>query len=258
MIWTFLKRLFRLHHPHVGMFGRTDTGKVRLNNEDSFAILPHRNLMMVADGMGGHKAGEVASRTAIEAMVQLLADDSLRKAAGNQNEIRHLLIHGLRHVNEKVMSKACESEDYSGMGSTFIMGYVDHGLLYTCHVGDVRAYLLANDLLQLTRDHTYAAEVSRGTAWQTQTSGTAKVTRHVVSRALGFPFPEDPDCTITQVAAGNRVLLCSDGLWSMLPDSSLATILSQAATPEEACDQLIAAANEAGGKDNITAVVGFV
>lgn len=259
MIWNFLKRLFCSRRCTVALFGRTDTGQTRPNNEDSFATLPQNNLMMVADGMGGHNAGEIASRTAIEATVQLLMSDTLDKISGNQNEVRHFLIHGLRQVNEQVIAKAQEDAAYSRMGCTFILGYVNRGLLYTCHVGDVRAYLLTtNNLRQLTQDHTYVAEFARGDASETQASNPAKVTRHVVNRAIGFPFPEDPDCTITPVCKGDRILLCSDGLWSMLQDSHLELILRQAISPEEACDHLITAANKAGGKDNITAVVGFV
>lgn len=258
MIWNFLKHLFCPHRCRVTLFGRTDTGQQRPNNEDSFAILPQGNIMMVADGMGGHNAGEIASRTAIESMVQLVTDDTLGKVTGNQNEIRHLLIHGFRKVNEQVMAKAQENQDFSGMGCTFILGYFDRGLFYTCHVGDVRAYLLSKDLRQLTEDHTYVAELARADSSNSLSSNQAKMTRHVVSRAIGFPFPEDPDCTITPVCKGDRILLCSDGLWSMLPDPSIESILRQAITPEEACDTLITAANAAGGKDNITAVVGFV
>ncbi|MBA3016435.1 MAG: protein phosphatase 2C domain-containing protein [Proteobacteria bacterium] len=258
MTWNFLKHLFCPCRCPVALFGRTDTGKTRPNNEDSFSILPHNNLMMVADGMGGHNAGEIASRTAIKSMIQVLVPDALNQASNNQNEIRHLLIHGLCKVNEQVIDKAREDQAYSGMGCTFILGYVNKGLFYTCHVGDVRAYLLTKDLRQLTQDHTYVAEIARGDLSKTQSSDSAKVTRHVVSRAVGFPFPEDPDCTITPVAKGDRILLCSDGLWSMLPDARLESILRQASTPEEACDTLIAEANKAGGKDNITAVVGFV
>ena len=265
------------------LFGRRDTGRTRPNNEDSFVIMPevqsnsHRwwtgiqfnplwsrtgtGIMMVADGMGGHNAGEVASRAAIESMVRLVTQqDTLIKAGTNQEEIKHILIHALRETNDQIMQMACEKTACSGMGSTFIIAFVNRGSLFTCHVGDVRAYLLTKQgFRQLTNDHTYLAEFTR-------TSGTShdpatprpKMTRHVVSRAIGFPFPEDPECTVSPIAQGDRILLCSDGLWSMLPDPQLAKILQEAATPEEACDRMIAEANQAGGKDNITAVVGFV
>ncbi|MDD5758460.1 MAG: protein phosphatase 2C domain-containing protein [Desulfobulbaceae bacterium] len=261
MIWNFLKNLFQSPQQPLSLFGRTDTGRTRPNNEDSFVILPQSRIMMVADGMGGHNAGEVASRAAIESMVHLLdTTNSLQKAGSNQEAIRHILIHTLRQTNDQIMLMACENSSYSGMGSTFIIAFVNRGSLFTCHVGDVRAYLLtAHGLRQLTTDHTYLAEFTRKSETKQNTSSPrVKMTRHVVSRAIGFPFPEDPECTTNPITAGDRILLCSDGLWSMLPDRELASILREASTPEDACDRLIAEANQAGGKDNITAVVSFI
>jgi len=216
--------------------------------------------MMVADGMGGHKAGEVASRTSVEAMVHLLrSHKALQQGVPNREEIEHLLSQALRETNDQIMRMACENEALSGMGSTFIVGFVNRDTLFTCHVGDVRAYLLTRQgLSQLTNDHSYLAEFKRGEKSQNGLAPPPTMTRHVVSRAIGFPFPEPPDCTTSQVTPGDRILLCSDGLWSMLPDPRLAAILRQSASPEEACERLIAEANQAGGKDNITAVVGFV
>lgn len=261
MIWNFLKNLFCSPGCPITLFGRTDTGRTRPNNEDSFIIMPATGIMMVADGMGGHNAGEVASRSAIEFMVRLVVQqDSLKKAGANQEEIRHILIHALRETNGQIMRMATENTAYSGMGSTFIIGFVSRGYLFTCHVGDVRAYLLTRQgFQQLTTDHTYLAEFGR-TAGPHQEPGAPhpKMTRHVVSRAIGFPFPEDPECTVNPLVQGDRILLCSDGLWSMLPDPQLTLILQEAATPEAACDRMISEANQAGGKDNITAVVGFV
>lgn len=261
MIWNFLKNLFQSPQRPLFLFGRTDTGRTRPNNEDSFVILPQSRIMMVADGMGGHNAGEVASRAAIESMVRLVnKQDALQKVGSNQEEIRHILIHALRETNDQIMKMACENQAYSGMGSTFIIAFVNRGNLFTCHVGDVRAYLLTDQRLrQLTTDHTYLAEFSRKSEnSQAPPHSHLKMTRHVVSRAIGFPFPEDPECATSPITTGDRILLCSDGLWSMLPDPQLATILHEAATPEAACDRLIAEANQAGGKDNITAVVSFI
>ena len=260
MIWTFLKHLFRLRCQRITLFGRTDTGRCRTNNEDSFTIMPQANLMMVADGMGGHNAGEVASRVAIETMTSLLGQGSLHRAGNNQVEICHLMIHAMRQTNDRVMAMAVDTPEYSGMGSTLITGFISHGVLCTCHVGDVRAYLLhENKMRQLTQDHTYAAEFSRSHENDPDFDSTSlSISRNIVSRAIGFPFNDDPECTITPVHDGDRILLCSDGLWSMVSDQELSGILCGAATPEEACDRFITAANQAGGKDNITAVVAFV
>ena len=260
MIWNSIKKMFSPHQEEMDLFGRTDTGRTRSNNEDSFVVLPQDNLMMVADGMGGHNAGEVASRAAVESMVRLVGHGVLEREGVSPEAIRHQLIHTLRQTNEQLMKMANATPAYSGMGCTFIVGFVSKGWLYTCHVGDVRAYLLRNaDFRQLTQDHTFAAEYARSHSDdQDHDLHAPRLTRNIVSRAVGFPFPEDPDCTATPVAKGNRILLCSDGLWSMLPDSQLALILQEEASAEDACDRLIAEANQAGGKDNITAVVAVV
>ena len=259
MIWTFLRQLFRSPERQATLFGRTDTGRTRPNNEDSFFIQPRARLMMVADGMGGHNAGEVASRVAIETMASLLDPAHLARAGANQVEVCHHLIHALRLSNERVMAMADENETYAGMGCTLIAGFITHNRLYTCHVGDVRAYLLHQDgIRQITSDHTLVAEYTKAHKDDADFDPSAlHMNRNIVSRAIGFPFPEDPECTVTPMAPGDRILLCSDGLWSMVPDTELALSLKESATPEEACDRLILAANEAGGKDNITAVVAF-
>lgn len=273
MIWNFLKNLRPVppgRENSAAIFGRTDTGRTRPNNEDSFAIVPQpprwwqagaNVILMVADGMGGHNAGEVASRASIESMLHLFGQqNTFKKRGARPEEIRHLLIHNLRATNDQIMRMAREDQALSGMGCTFIVGFVNRGDLFTCHVGDVRAYLLTRQgLRQLTNDHTYLAELARTDETSRASSPPRpKLTRHVVSRAIGFPFPEDPECTTTPLAKGDRILLCSDGLWSMLPDPQLALILRESATPEEACDRMIAEANQAGGKDNITAVVSYV
>lgn len=259
MIWTFLKQLFPSRAGQVTLFGRTDTGKTRANNEDSFFIQSRYKLMMVADGMGGHNAGEVASRAAIETMAGLLDPTFLSRVGANQVEVCHHLIHAMRLSNERIMAMANENESYTGMGCTLIVALITHNRLYTCHVGDVRAYRLhQNEIRQLTSDHTYIAEYSRAHGDEPDFDPSAlKMNRNIVSRAIGFPFPDDPECNVTPMATGDRVLLCSDGLWSMVPDTELSVILNDAATPEEACDRMILAANEAGGKDNITAVAAF-
>lgn len=242
------------------VFGRTDTGRTRPHNEDSFGILPEQNILIVADGMGGHNAGEVASRAAIETMINLFRKGILTKAAKNPMEIEHILIRGLRLTNETVMKMARDNKNQAGMGCTFVIGFICKDQMYTCHVGDVRCYLLSNGALtQITTDHTYAAEYEkRKNSDPDFDLAEEPPARNIVSRAVGFPFADDPECHHFQVRKNDRILLCSDGLWSMLSDATIAQILSQAQTPETACDNLISQANQAGGKDNITAVVAFI
>ncbi|NOZ66652.1 MAG: serine/threonine-protein phosphatase [Alphaproteobacteria bacterium] len=252
---TFKKKLMFWQQSAIQFSGRTDTGRRRAANEDSFAVLPRLNLMMVADGIGGHKAGEVASRRAVEIMIDLLNPRILREVRGNREGIKHLLISSLCQVNDKIMAMASGNEDLSGMGTTFIAALIDNGSLYTCHVGDVRAYIAGqNGLRQVTNDHSYAAEFKRRA---TDTEQIAPPARNIVSRAVGFPFREDPECHCLPLSPRERVTICSDGLWSMVSDEKIAAIISQAANPEAACAEFIKAANENGGKDNITAVVAY-
>ncbi|VAW38571.1 Protein serine/threonine phosphatase PrpC, regulation of stationary phase [hydrothermal vent metagenome] len=253
---TFKKKLIFWRQPEIQFSGRTDTGRRRAANEDSFAVLPRLSLMMVADGIGGHKAGEVASRRAVEIMIDLLSPSALREVRGNREGIKHLLISSLCRVNDRIMAMAADNEDLSGMGTTFIVALIDNGSLYTCHVGDVRAYIAGqNGLRQVTNDHSYAAEFKRRETEATEQ--IAPPARNIVSRAVGFPFREDPECHCLPLSPRERITICSDGLWSMVSDEKMAAIISQAVNPDTACAEYIRAANENGGKDNITAVVAY-
>jgi protein phosphatase len=261
MNWLSIKNyLFPWLVPAPLLFGRTDTGRTRPENEDSFAILPERRLMMVADGMGGHNAGEVASNQAIESMIDLLNEHELKKASGNKEEIEHLLMHALHQTNNNIMAMSEADEKFTGMGCTFIVAFIDKKHLYTCHVGDVRGYLYnADGWRQITTDHSYAADFEKKMAESADVDDTIKApARNIVSRAMGFPFKEDPECHCLSVRPGDRILICSDGLWSMMPDEHLQEIIIQAESPEVACDLCISEANAGGGRDNITAAVSFV
>ena len=136
-----------------------------------------------------------------------------------------------------------------GMGCTLVACLVDDQTAYICHVGDVRAYLDDGSIIrQLTTDHSLSASLAG--------EGTG-VGRNIITRCIGFPFSEDPEFHRVELSSGNKVLLCSDGLWGMINDDQIHWILDSAASPEEACDNLVRQANDAGGRDNITALVLF-
>ncbi len=254
MIFSWLRNLF-CRDTSVASFGRTDTGRVRANNEDSFVILADRNMFIVADGMGGHNAGEVASRVAIETLIEYFSKSALQSMRGNREEIQHFMVSGLRRANDEVMLLAADDEEKKGMGSTLVAAYVDGKTLHTCHVGDARCYRTDGDsLVQITTDHTLLAKT------ETTNPGTGekrKVSRHVVTRAIGFLFKEDPEYHAVKLSPKTKILLCSDGLWSMVDDSRLAEIMREVEEPEEATEIMIREANAAGGKDNITALVAY-
>ncbi len=245
----FLKKIWPGRTRHRA-FGRTDTGRVRAHNEDSFAVLADRGLFLVADGMGGHNAGEVASRLAIETLIEYFGPARLRRMRGHDEETHHSLVAGLHAANQVVMAAADKEPGYRGMGCTLVACYLDGRTLHVCHAGDARCYVVDDQSIsQITTDHT-------GIAYQFQGEGTqSRLHRQVVTMAIGFPFQQDPEYHRLSLKPNQQVLLCSDGLWSMVGDAELQNILLASPSPEEACSTLIAAANAAGGRDNITAVV---
>ena len=246
-----LKRLFKSKRNYAS-FGRTDTGKVREHNEDNFCILADRNIYVVADGMGGHNAGEVASRIAIETLVDHFTPAKVRSMAGNREEIRHSLIAGFHQANKTVIDMASDDPALQGMGSTLVACHLEDSVMHTCHVGDSRCYLANNqDLTQITTDHSSAVSVGTGN------NNNSPSTRHVLTCAIGFPFSKDPEYHDTIIKPNDKLLLCSDGLWSMVDDQQIHQTLLKASSPEAASDTLVKLANEAGGKDNITALVIF-
>jgi serine/threonine protein phosphatase PrpC len=223
---------------------KTDTGRQRRDNEDSaFARAP---VFVVADGMGGAQAGEVASRLAIEAFEPGLPDE------GSPEE---RLAQRVREANHRIYERSRADHDRAGMGTTLTAAYLDHGSVSIAHVGDSRAYMFRDGVLRrLTQDHSLVDElVRRGKLTEAQAAEHPQ--RSIITRALG-PEPEVEVDTWTYPArAGDVLLLCSDGLTSMISEERVAEILNAADTLDRAADDLIAEANEAGGRDNITVVL---
>lgn len=246
MKWLFNRK------PVLEVCGRTDCGRIRENNEDSFAILQDRSLFMVADGMGGHQAGEVASSMAIEKTATLCSPKELTARQGNKPALQHFLIETFHTVNAHV-SKAAAREERKGMGCTLTVALIDRDTLHCCHVGDSRCYVFGEDeFKQITTDHV-ACMPDEVTAASPSMSKC-----NALTRIIGYPLSDDPQYTTVSLCQGDRILLCTDGLWSMLNDSEMQDIIRSAPTPDHCCDRLIDGANAAGGRDNITAVAIFV
>jgi protein phosphatase len=223
---------------------KTDTGRQRRDNEDNaFARAP---VFAVADGMGGAQAGEVASRIAIEAFERGLPD------SGNPEE---RLATRVREANRQIYERSRADRGRAGMGTTLTAAYVDDAHVAIAHVGDSRAYLFrAGTLQRLTQDHSLVDElVRRGKLTEEQAAEHPQ--RSIITRALG-PEPDVEVDTWTYPArAGDVVLLCSDGLTSMISEERVRAILEAHDDLDAAADALIAEANEAGGRDNITVVL---
>jgi PPM family protein phosphatase len=222
----------------------TDTGRQRPGNEDSmYARAP---VFVVADGMGGAQAGEVASRIAVEAFEQGLGD------SGSPEE---RLAERVRVANRRIHELSRTEHERAGMGTTLTAAYIDEGDVAIAHVGDSRAYLFRDgSLRRLTQDHSLVGElVRRGKLTEEQAEEHPQ--RSIITRALG-PEPDVLVDTWTYpVRDGDVLLLCSDGLTSMITEDKITEVLAASASLEEAGDRLIAEANAAGGRDNITVVL---
>jgi PPM family protein phosphatase len=226
-----------------GIAGITDPGLTRPTNEDALLIEPP--LYVVADGMGGHRAGEVASRVAIE---ELLANAPKRVDA-------KALARAVKAANLAVIASAEKSRTRTGMGTTLTAAMVDGTHIAIAHVGDSRAYLLhAGRLRRLTEDHSMVADLVRQGSI-TEEDARFHPQRSVITRALGSDPNMVADVYEVDAAAGDRLLLCTDGLTGMLPDDYIADILLGERDPNAAAASLVEAANRAGGYDNITAIV---
>jgi serine/threonine protein phosphatase PrpC len=218
---------------------RTDVGRVREGNEDSYMV--HEPLFAVADGMGGHQGGEVASRLAL---------DTLREASDGA-----ALAQAVQDANRAVFEQAARDPALAGMGTTLTAFLADGDTLRLAHVGDSRAYLLRDGgLQQITTDHTVVEGlVEKGEI--TPQEASIHPQRSILTRAIGVDGEVQVDQASIQLRPGDRLLLCSDGLTGMVDEADIQRILEEHADPQAAADALVDAANEAGGQDNITAVI---
>jgi serine/threonine protein phosphatase PrpC len=223
---------------------KTDTGRQRRENEDS--AFAHAPVFVVADGMGGAQAGEVASRIAVEAFAQGLPD-------GGTPEER--LASRVVEANHRIHEVSITEREHAGMGTTLTAAYLDGSELAIAHVGDSRAYLFRDgELKRLTRDHSLVDElVRRGKLTEEQAAEHPQ--RSIITRALGPEPSVEVDTWTYPVKAGDVLLLCSDGLTSMVPEDRVQQILATHEDLEAAAQALIDEANAAGGRDNITVVL---
>jgi len=268
---------------NIRSFGLTDVGKVRDHNEDQFLIgsmvkslqvhstsLPQANLQqssdrghlfIVADGMGGHAAGERASALAIssvEGFVLQTLQWFKQLTSQGEHEILRDFRRALTQANNHVLADAAEHPELAGMGTTLTLAYAFGAELFVAHVGDSRCYLHHNGSLhRLTKDHTYVEELVRAGALTPEQAANHRW-RHAVTNAVGGRTSDvNVELHKLFLAANDRLLLCSDGLTNMVTDAEIARVLETATDPEFACRALIDLANNAGGKDNITAICAF-
>jgi protein phosphatase len=240
------------------VYGITDTGKVRANNEDAFWINQNKDFFVVADGMGGHKAGEVASGKTIELLQTIVTSDVLESTNGEGNKIKNLFNRSLSNISTKIVRMGKENPDYSGMGCTVALAYLHMNVIHAAHVGDARIYVCNKaEIKQLGYDHSYVAEAVK---LGKMTSEEARLSnnKNKITMAIGSPHPIEPEYNQQELKPGDRILLCSDGLWDMMLDTEIHEIMMASDHAKTICENLVSAANNAGGLDNITVVVSIV
>jgi len=245
------RRTMSSPQPHVCAI--TDVGQVRDHNEDLFYVAPDGSWFVVADGMGGHEAGEVAAELAIQAIVEHLTAERIA-AAATQDEMGSLLLAAVHAAHALVREENKKRQDGKEMGCTLVLGCLCGGLV-TCHVGDSRCYILHEGVLrQITRDHSaVGALVEAGEL--TEEQARVHPDKNVVLQAIGTSGGILPDVNVAELIAGDRILLCSDGLWEELPHIDLQAIAASDGTVRQVATQLVDRANAAGGFDNITAIL---
>jgi PPM family protein phosphatase len=269
-------------HPFtVRSFGLTDPGRVRPSNEDHFAVVElartlhvrqtsvpqaadqyssHRgHLFLVADGMGGHQAGEVASALTAVTIEGFLLNTLKRFFHLEAPEEQHVMKEfqgALRQADARIFEEAARHPELLGMGTTLTMAFAVDWKLFVAHAGNSRCYLFSRgELQQETRDHTVVAEMVRLGSLSSE-GASRHPYRHVVTNVLGGHEPGvRAEMHKIDLEPEDVVLLCSDGLTEMVPDDHIASVLHEEREPQRACERLVAEANARGGKDNITVVV---
>jgi protein phosphatase len=258
--------LLRPHAPGVEAFGLTDRGLLRPSNEDAYAVAADLGLYVVADGVGGNAAGEVASRLAVDSIIAFFRDIALNgpaaadapEAAWQASFAASLLVRAVEEANAVVWSAAVANAAMTGMATTVTALLLRHDHAVVAQVGDSRAYLWrGRRLRQLTEDHTAIAAYMQAGLLTREDAATSPL-RGVLARAVGCDQQVEVDTRLLAVEPGDTFLVCSDGVHDVLADDVLAGVLLRERDLTRAAARLVELANEAGGPDNVTAVLARV
>lgn len=230
--------------------GKTDIGKERKRNEDHIGHAETQNghLYVVCDGMGGHSAGDIASKTAVDTIIQIFDTTS-------DKEIPDLIYHAFQAANDAIMKLSADNTDLAGMGTTVVVLVIKEGLAFYGNLGDSRLYLFKNQTLKkLTTDHSFVqALLDKGIIDEFEAEIHPR--RNEITKALGIDEIIEPDISREglKLYKGDILMLCSDGLFGMLSQKFMANILgSNALTLSQKCEELVKSANDSGGTDNIS------
>jgi serine/threonine protein phosphatase PrpC len=228
----------------VTLYAKTDVGLVRTNNEDSYLTDPERCLAIVADGMGGHAAGEVASKIAVDTISERLNNTDSFWPFGRSGRERTRIVESIRLANRRIREAALQDTSLAGMGTTVVVLWVRGRRAHVAHVGDSRIYRYRKGgLVQLTRDHSWPSEQAS--------------MRNVLTRAVGAEDKVEIDHRLLEVLSGDIFLLCSDGLTRPVGDERIVQTLREFTNGDEASQRLIDLAKENGAPDNVTVVLAY-
>jgi len=267
---------------HTKLAYSTDTGLLREHNEDSLGFIgpedlhsevPMEVLAVVADGMGGAAAGEIASAMTVESVIDEIKNwvgawhplstaadvDQFGPTQSVRDNLTDRLSEALQKANGQVVLEAERDQERDqskrGMGTTCTAAVLSNGKLHVAHVGDSRAYLFrSGELTQLTKDHSWVQEqVDEGNI--TVAEAWYHPRKNIITRAIGLDPSVDVDTYVPEVSTGDQILLCTDGLNTMLKDEEIREVMGSSEDAQQICDSLVQAANEAGGHDNITVMI---
>jgi PPM family protein phosphatase len=236
---------------------KSDTGLIRTVNEDSFFVkanyenLP--DIFVIADGMGGHNAGEIASKTAAEFTGEVLVNTP--GALTDADRIESDIVNAMEKANQKVFEMSKAKSENSGMGTTLIVSIVYGRKLYIGHIGDSRVYIIKNDTIRkITSDHSLVEELLKsGTLTKEEAENHPK--KNIITRAIGCSVVIDVDSYEQEVENGDVILMCTDGLTNMINENQIKDIIEKENDLSIVCDNLIMKANENGGEDNTTVIL---
>jgi len=243
-------RFFSLRGKDMKWSQATETGRVRQQNEDNFCICPDIGLFALADGMGGHQAGEIASRLATQKLA-----DFIQTHLELYSDQETLLTSGIQEINHQIYLISQQNKRYRGMGTTLTAALIQNNHLYLAHIGDSRLYLIRREYIkQLTEDHTVVQNlVTGGTISADQARTHPK--RHILTRALGVDLNVEADISKITLRTQDKILLCTDGLTNHVTLEEIHHLVSNATEVKQAVHSLTKMALERGGADNITVIL---
>jgi len=234
---------------HAGF--RTDAGKKRRNNEDSYFILPGSNIYMVADGVGGHNSGELASRLAVGHIANELTGGRIPES---EEEMKRYFSDIISKVNMEIWNESFLHSESKGMATTLVMAYIRKDKAFFINIGDSRAYIVRNgNIKQLTRDHTYTEELVREGSI-TREEARVHPDRNVITRALGGEIKVEADFYKVDIFEGDIIILCTDGLYGELEEDEILKFADRYENMTDLSRELTNEANRKGGNDNITVI----